>query len=225
MSVHMIYYKDGEKAKYLRPVTTREEYLKIRGSEQQRLTVKAVRRGDEAQKHRLIQMNYSCLPDDDGRLKGSTRMSNTVGMDIDHLQPKEMARVRKRILTKKDELGLLMLERSARGRGYHLVFRRRPELSQEENLMWASGLLEVEFDKGAKDITRVFYTTTASPQDLIYLDDEIFKNVECRTESGECRTESVEFSTDVGGCAEANSTFYTQHSNLAFKAPPSGQPS
>ena len=175
MSVHMIYYKDGEKAKYLRPVTTREEYLKIRGSEQQRLTVKAVRRGDEAQKHRLIQMNYSCLPGDDGHLKGTTRMSNTVGMDIDHLQPKEMARVRKRILTKKDELGLLMLERSARGRGYHLVFRRRPELSQEENLMWASGLLEVEFDKGAKDITRVFYTTTASPQDLIYLDDEIFR--------------------------------------------------
>ena len=168
----MIYYKDGEKAKYLRPVTTREEYLKIRGSEQQRLTVKAVRRGDEAQKHRLIQMNYSCLPDDDGHLKGSTRMSNTVGMDIDHLQPKEMARVRKRILTKKDELGLLMLERSARGRGYHLVFLRRPELSQEENLKWASELLGVEYDAGAKDITRVFFTT--SNEQLVFLDDGIF---------------------------------------------------
>ena len=65
-----------------------------------------------------------------------------------------------------------MLEESARGKGYHLVFRRRPELSQEENLKWASELLEVEYDKGAKDITRVFFTTTEA--ELVYLDEEIF---------------------------------------------------
>ena len=169
----MIYYKDG--AKWMRPVLTREDYMKMRGCEQQKQTVKAVRRGDEAQKSRLMQMNYSCMPNDDGSLKGSTRVSNTVGMDIDHLQPKEMARVRKQILKRKEELGLLMLEKSARAKGYHLVFRRRPELSQEENLQWASRLLEVEFDKGAKDITRVFFTTTDSPQDLLFLDDEIFR--------------------------------------------------
>ena len=56
---------------------------------------------------------------------------------------------------------------------YHLVFTRRPELSQEANLEWAAQLLGVTHDKGAKDITRVFYTTTAS--DLIYLDDKIFE--------------------------------------------------
>ena len=60
----------------------------------------------------------------------------------------------------KEALGLLMLERSAT-KGYHLAFRRRPELSQEENLKWASELLGVKYDKGAKDITRVFFTTTA----------------------------------------------------------------
>jgi len=81
--------------------------------------------------------------------------------------------VRERILSKKDELGLLMLEESARGKGYHLVFRRRPNLSQEENLKWASGLLNVAYDKGAKDITRVFFTTTEA--ELIYLDDEVFE--------------------------------------------------
>ena len=140
----MIYYKDG--AKCMRPVLSREDYMKIRGCEQQKRTVKAVRRGDEAQKSRLIQMNYSCMPNDDGTLKGSTRMSNTVGMDIDHLQPQAMTRVRKRILQRKEELGLLLLERSARAKGYHLVFRRRPEMSQEENLEWASKVLEVEFD-------------------------------------------------------------------------------
>ncbi|UKK60760.1 DUF3987 domain-containing protein [Prevotella communis] len=120
-------------------------------------------------------MNYSCLPNEDGSLKGSKTMSTTVGMDIDHLSKEEMPTVRERILQKKEELGLLMLEESARGGGYHLVFRRRPELSQEENLKWASELLEVKYDDGAKDITRVFFTTTGSTEDLLFLDDEIFR--------------------------------------------------
>ncbi|MBR1903219.1 MAG: DUF3987 domain-containing protein, partial [Bacteroidaceae bacterium] len=88
------------------------------------------------------------------------------------------------VLGKKEELGLLMLEKSAT-KGYHLVFRRRPELSQEENLKWASQLLEVDFDKGAKDITRVFFSTSASEEDLLYLDDEIFKASPCPSQGGE----------------------------------------
>ena len=167
----MIYYKDG--AKMMRPVLTREEYLRLRNGGEQQSLVKRIRGGEEGLKSKLVQMNYSCLPNEDGSLKGSKRMSTTVGMDIDHLTAEEMPAVRDRILAKKNELGLGMLEESARGWGYHLVFRRRPELSQEENLKWASDLLEVEFDKGAKDITRVFFTTTE--KELIYLDDEIYK--------------------------------------------------
>ena len=114
-------------------------------------------------------------------------MSTTVGMDIDFKAPAElsaeeqqawlnerMAQVPELVLSKKDELGLQMLERSAT-KGYHLVFSRRPELSQEENLKWASELLGVKFDAQAKDITRVFFTTTEA--ELIYLDDEIFETV------------------------------------------------
>ena len=140
----MIYYKDG--VKMMRPIQTREEYLALRGSSRQKATLKAVREGDEQQKHRLIQMNYSCLPNEDGSLKGSTVMSTSVGMDIDFKAPdelsaeesakwlaKQMAGVPELVQSKKDELGLQMLERSAT-KGYHLVFRRRPELSQEENL-------------------------------------------------------------------------------------------
>ena len=166
----MIFYKDG--AKMMRPILTREEYLAERNGGDQKDILKAVRQGDNSRKNRLVQMNYSCLPNDDGTLKGSTRMSTTVGMDIDHIAPEEMQPVMMRILGKKQELGLLMLEKSARGQGYHLVFRRKPELSQEENLRWASELLQVEFDKGAKDITRVFFTTTN--EELLFLDDEIF---------------------------------------------------
>lgn len=168
MSVHIIYYKDG--AKLMCPVKDETEYRLLRDAERNRT----------ADKHHMVQMNYSCLPNADGALKGSTRMSRSVGMDID-FDPKapdyeaKMARVPELVMGKKEELGLLMLERSA-NKGYHIVFQRRPGLSQEENLKWASGLLGVEYDKGAKDITRVFFTP---PTDrLLYLDKELFDNSE-----------------------------------------------
>ena len=110
MSVHMIYYKDG--VKMMRPVHSREEYLALRNGGEQQSILKAVRSGDDSRKASLVQMNYSCLPNDDGTLKGSKRMSTTVGMDIDHLTKEDMPVVRERILSKKDELGLLMLEES-----------------------------------------------------------------------------------------------------------------
>ena len=67
MSVHMIYYKDGG-AKFMRPIHSREEYLKLRDSEEQQSVVRAVRSGNAQLKSRLIQMNYSCLPNEDGSL-------------------------------------------------------------------------------------------------------------------------------------------------------------
>ena len=168
MSVHIIYYKDG--AKLMRPVANETEYRLARDTEHNR----------RADKHHMLQMNYSCLPNPDGSLKGSTRMSNSVGMDID-FDPKapdyeqRMKSVPELVMGKKDELGLLMLERSA-NKGYHIAFKRRPELSQEDNLKWASGVLGVEYDKGAKDITRVFFTP---PTDrLLFVDSQLFENTE-----------------------------------------------
>ena len=183
----MIYYKDG--AKMMRPVLTREEYLSLRNDGEQQQLVQRIRGGEDGLKSKLLQMNYSCLPNDDGTLKGSKKMSTTVGMDVDwtpsplpHEGEEQIAarkeewlkKVPEMVLSKKDALGLLMLERSA-SKGFHLVFRRREELSQEDNLRWASDLLGVEYDKGAKDITRVFFTTTASVDDLLYLDDRLFE--------------------------------------------------
>jgi len=185
MSVFEIYKGDGG-AKFMRPIHSREEYLQSRNTDRQRQTLKTIREQDATQKNQLVQMNYSCLPNPDGSLKGSKTASGSVGMDIDFKAPKELSTeeqqvwlkeqmegVPKLVLGKKDELGLLMLERSA-SKGYHLVFRRRPELSQEENLKWASELLGVKFDDNAKDITRVFFTTTGDDDELLFLDDEIF---------------------------------------------------
>ena len=120
----MIYYKDG--AKMMRPVHTRKEYLALRNGGEQQQLVQRIRNDEDGLKHKLLQLNYSCLPNDDGTLKGSKRMSTTVGMDIDFVAPKElsseeqqawlserMARVPELVMNKKDELGLQMFERSA----------------------------------------------------------------------------------------------------------------
>ncbi len=171
-----VYTLNNDGVKMMRPVHSREEYLALRNGGRQMEYMRRIRAGEERLKSELVQMNYSCLPNGDGTLKGSKRMSTTVGMDIDHLTAEEMPAVRDRILDKKDELGLKMLEESARGCGYHLVFARRPELSQEENLKWASNLLGVAYDAQAKDITRVFFTTSGN--ELIYLDDAIFVSEE-----------------------------------------------
>ena len=121
-------------------------------------------------------------------LKGCKSPSMSVGMDVD-FDPSApdyeemMEKAPEMVLSKKDELGLLMLERSAR-KGYHLVFRRhfmdglaegKILENQEINLKWASELLGVKFDEAAKDITRVFFSTTASEEDLLFLDDALFE--------------------------------------------------
>lgn len=111
MSVHVIYMKDG--AKHMRPVTSRTEYVQLRNAKRQQTILKQVRGGFPSMKSQLLQMNYSCLPNDDGTLKGSKRTSDTVGMDIDHIPAQQMQTVKERILDKRDELRLLMLERSA----------------------------------------------------------------------------------------------------------------
>ncbi len=170
-------------------VLNREEYLRLRGSKANIENRIMASMGNEDAKRNLVQMNYSCLPNDDGTLKGSTRMSTTIGMDVDHIPTASLEQVKQLILEKKDELGLLMLELSARGEGFHLVFRRRPELTQEQNLRWASNLLGVEYDKGAKDITRVFFTTTGSEEDLIYLSDSLFEINEVKSEKLKVKNE------------------------------------
>ena len=185
MSVHLIYYQQGHKM--MEAVATEEAYRRYRDSQAQQRWVETIRHPKpetdvSAAKRKLVQFNYSCLPTEDGCLKGAKRLSKSVGMDIDHLSVDEVELVAATAIEKKDELGLLMLERSARGGGLHVVFRRHPEMDQEANLRWASDLLGVEYDAGAKDITRVFFATTS--EDLLYLHEDLFDNAECESFTG-----------------------------------------
>ena len=186
MSVHVIYYQQGHKM--MEAVETEEAYRRYRDSQTQVRNLTLIRHPQEdtdvaAAKRKLVQFNYSCLPTEDGCLKGATRLSKSVGMDIDHLSADEVNAIAATAIDKKEELGLLMLERSARGGGLHVVFRRHPEMDQEANLRWASDLLGVEYDAGAKDITRVFFATTS--EDLLYLHEDLFDNGECGAFTGQ----------------------------------------
>ena len=180
MAVNRIIYKDGRKVCV--PITKKEEYIALRDSKYNADCVEKARKGEtfttrsgerKSYKTRLEQFNYSCYPNEDGTLKGTTKPADSVGMDVDFDEAEigKIPEVVERILAKKDEIGLLMLEKSAT-KGLHLVFKRKPELSQEGNLRWASETLNVPFDEAAKDITRVFFTPTA--KDILFIDEEMF---------------------------------------------------
>ena len=236
MSVYRVYNEkvNGQNLKKMVAVTDAEEYRKLRGTPYQRSLVRKARGGkripwgknDDGTPHMvdaktgLVQFCYSCLPGADGLLAGSTKVSGAVGMDVDLERGAEetpgefqhrLDAIPALVLGKKEELGLLMMERSAT-KGFHIVFRRRPELSQEENLTWASQLLGVKFDEHAKDITRVFFTTTDSAEDLLYLDAELFCTEECKdAKMQECKNEAT---------AQPDSKPSTLNSKLSFKGTP-----
>ena len=152
-------------------------------------------------------------------LKGCKSPSMSVGMDVD-FDPSApdyeemMEKAPEMVLSKKDELGLLMLERSAR-KGYHLVFRRhfmdglaegKILENQEINLKWASELLGVKFDEAAKDITRVFFSTTASKEDLLFLDDALFEQTAPNIENLAASGSSANGSATNGSSTNGSST-------------------
>ena len=212
MSVHVIYYQQGHKM--MKAVETEEAYRRYRDSQTQVRNLTLIRHPQEdtdvaAAKRKLVQFNYSCLPTEDGCLKGATRLSKSVGMDIDHLSADEVNAIAATAIDKKEELGLLMLERSARGGSLHVVFRRHPEMDQEANLRWASDLLGVEYDAGAKDITRVFFATTS--EDLLYLHEDLFDNGECGAATGAEAT----FANQEAPFANQEASFTNQEASSA----------
>ena len=225
MSCYVIFYENG--AKMMRPVLTAAEYRNLRNSNYQKRLVAGIRKGDAKQKMRLLQMNYSCMATppslQKAPLKGCKSPSMSVGMDVD-FDPSApdyeemMEKAPEMVLSKKDELGLLMLERSAR-KGYHLVFRRhfmdglaegKILENQEINLKWASELLGVKFDEAAKDITRVFFSTTASEEDLLFLDDALFEqtapNIENLAGSGSSTNGSSTNGSSTNGSSASGSS-------------------
>ncbi len=92
------------------------------------------------------------------------------------------------ILSKKDEIGLMMLERSASG-GWHLVCKRVPGTTILENQVRIACVLKVaDMDNNARDLQRVVFGTSGAAEDLIYLDNELFEEP---MSAEECEAEYV----------------------------------
>ena len=170
MSCYLIRVENGHKV--ARSITSEEEYKLIRGSYEQKANLRLAREGNDGAKRRLVQFNYSGhYPQ--GVVKGMKLPSRAFGFDLDDKQDFEKAA--KLMLKDPDKYGLLMLERSAR-QGGHAVCKREMGKTILENQVRIAKMLECEMDTSAHDINRVYFTTSADADDLLYLSPELFKD-------------------------------------------------
>ena len=170
MSCYLIRVENGHKV--ARSITSQEEYTLIRGSYEQKANLRLAREGNDGAKRRLVQFNYSGhYPQ--GVVKGMKLPSRAFGFDLDDKQDFEKAA--KLMLQEPEKYGLLMLERSAR-QGGHAVCKREMGKTILENQVRIAKMLECEMDTSAHDINRVYFTTSADADDLLYLSPELFKD-------------------------------------------------
>ena len=170
MSCYLIRVENGHKV--ARSITSQEEYKLIRGSYEQKANLRLAREGNDGAKRRLVQFNYSGhYPQ--GVVKGTKLPSRAFGFDLDDKQDFEKAA--KLMLLEPEKYGLLMLERSAR-QGGHAVCKREMGKTILENQVRIAKMLECEMDTSAHDINRVYFTTSADAEDLLYLSPELFKD-------------------------------------------------
>ena len=170
MSCYLIKVENGHKV--ARSITSEEEYRKIRGSYEQKANLRLAREGNDGAKRRLVQFNYSGhYPQ--GVVKGTKLPSRAFGFDLDDKQDFEKAA--KLMLQEPEKYGLLMLERSAR-QGGHAVCKREMGKTILENQVRIAKMMECEMDTSAHDINRVYFTTSADADDLLYLSPELFKD-------------------------------------------------
>ena len=185
------------------PVLTEESYRRLRNTSSQQANLRQARMGNQAAKRRLIQFNYSGYYPD-GVVKGCRLPSQAFGFDVDDAG--EFERIAKMLMEKRgpamesqgtgtrrgtagseikgaagegatlaERLGLLMLERSA-SQGGHAVFKREKGKTILENQVRIAKALDCELDTNAHDINRVYFSSTADKDELLFLSPELFND-------------------------------------------------
>ena len=174
MIYQITYTKDGNgrNKKVARPVKDRTELMALRNSKENQELLAKARQGDGEAKAKLLQMAYN-IGHVDGLLAGCESQGSFFFHDVDCYDAEQSATIRDLIMEKKDEIGLLMLERSAGG-GWHLVCRREQGKTILENQVRVAMVLKLEMDTNTHDLQRVVYSTSGETEDLVYIDDEIF---------------------------------------------------
>ena len=169
MIYHITYINNK---KHATPVNNREEFLALRNSKENLDNLAKARAGDSEAKGRLVQFAYN-LGHVEGPLAGCKSIGSYFFHDIDCYDQSQSEAMAQQILAKKDEIGLMLLERSASG-GFHLVCKREPGRSILESQVRISSILKIEMDTNTRDLQRVAYGSSGCSEDLLYLDDELF---------------------------------------------------
>ena len=168
--IYRIYYQGV--VKFITPVKNREELMALRNSKENLELLAKARTGDQKAKGRLLQLAYN-LGRTEGKLAGCESIGSYFFHDVDCYDPEQSAAIKELVLSKKDAIGLMMLEKSPGG-GWHLVCRREPGTTILESQVKVANELCIEMDTNAKNLNRVVFSTSGSEEDLPYLDDALF---------------------------------------------------
>ena len=164
--------KGRDKRKFAHPVKNREALMSLRNAPENLENLAKARQGDHEAKMKLLQLAYN-IGHADGQIAGCNSIGSYFFHDVDCYDSEHSERIKSLVLEKKDEIGLMMLERSASG-GWHLVCKRQPGTTILENQVRVATILQLEMDTSTKDLQRVVFSTSGSEDDLPYLDDALF---------------------------------------------------
>ena len=171
--IYRITYND-KRQKLAKRVDSREEFLALRNSKKNLDNLAKARKGDEKAKAQLVQFAYNIGVLQSSALAGCKSIGSYFFHDVDCYDAAQSEAMAQQILAKKDEIGLMMLEKSASG-GYHLVCKREPGNTILENQVRVSSILQIEMDTNVHDLQRVSYSSSGDEKDLLYLDDGLFE--------------------------------------------------
>ena len=159
---HITLNADGHKV--ARRINSREEYVEIRNTAENRKNFSAARKGNDDAKKKLKQFNYNDqLPD--GVLRSSHTSASTFAHDIDCHSKEECEEIAKKLLDMKEQLQLLELTVSPNW-GLHAVCLREKGKTILENQVRLSLLIRTEMDCNAHDQQRVMFTGPADEEPL-----------------------------------------------------------
>ena len=173
MIYRITYVGEGRQRKFAHPVKDRQELMALRNSQENLDCLARARKGDEEAKAKLLQLAYN-IGHVEGLIAGCKSQGSFFFHDVDCYDKEKSDEIKELILSKKEEIGLVMLERSVGG-GWHLVCKREPGKTILENQVRVACALQLEMDTNTKDLQRVCFSTSGSAEDLVYLDDAIFE--------------------------------------------------
>ena len=215
----MIYRIVNKGKKFAYQVKNREDFLTLRNSKKNLENLAKARKGDEKAKSQLVQFAYNLGVLQSSALAGCKSIGSYFFHDVDCYDAAQSEAMAQQILAKKDEIGLMMLEKSASG-GYHLVCKREPSTTILENQVRVSSILQIEMDTNVHDLQRVSYSSSGDEKDLLYLDDELFEEPmtaeECEEEYAKLKERERRGEEDVpAGAKKARKHYKPWEEDLA----------